>query len=151
MKCIRRHVFHTKLIIQHKETMKYCLLTHNTSSSTFAVFYLLQNACKMCMWLFWLPSVSDFVFLKWHFVVSPCLFVLPCQIPGPEKSDFTRSVTHSKALTRTNFVISDPECSSVLSDSSLILRVNKKKSFLSCCTSTRYITCKKTCFKWLAD
>lgn len=37
-------------------------LTRDASSSTFAVLSLLQNACKMCMWLFWLPSVSDFVF-----------------------------------------------------------------------------------------
>lgn len=37
-------------------------LTRDASSSTFAVLSLLQNACKMCMWLFWLPSVSHLVF-----------------------------------------------------------------------------------------
>lgn len=53
--------------------MKKGKLAHSISTLTFAVLYLLQNACKMFKQVVLLPPVSDCDFLYWH----PVVFVLP--------------------------------------------------------------------------
>lgn len=56
--------------------------TRDASSSTFAVLSLLQNACKMCMWLFWFQCLTLFFYdTLW---CHPVHLLLPRQIPGPQ-------------------------------------------------------------------
>lgn len=74
-----------KLIIQHKETMKYCLLFEGETDSQHLKFDLcssqLTAKCLQNVWSSYFVAASvGLWFLYWHHVlVSSCLFVLPCQ------------------------------------------------------------------------
>lgn len=57
-------------------------LTRDASSSTFAVLSLLQNACKMCLWLFWFQCLI--LFFSDTLWCHPVHLLLPRLIPGPQ-------------------------------------------------------------------